>query len=123
MARILVTETLADTGLDKLRRAGHEVDVQLGLSPAELLIALNGAAALIIRSSTKVTAEALTAGSGLVVIGRAGIGLDNVDIAAATERGIMVVNAPESNILSPRSTPLRCFSPKPATFPQPMQRS
>ena len=100
MARILVTETLADTGLDKLRRAGHEVDVQLGLSPAELLIALNGAAALIIRSSTKVTAEALTAGSGLVVIGRAGIGLDNVDIAAATERGIMVVNAPESNILS-----------------------
>ena len=59
-----------------------------------------GAAALVIRSETKVTAAVLEAGTDLVVVGRAGIGLDNVDVAAATRRGVMVVNAPRSNILS-----------------------
>jgi D-3-phosphoglycerate dehydrogenase len=100
MARILVTEAIAEGGLDRLRDAGHRVDVQLGLSPAELLTALPGADALIIRSATQVTAEVLAAGSDLVVVGRAGIGLDNVDVLAATERGVMVVNAPQSNIIS-----------------------
>src|SRR5664280_816342 len=69
MGRVLVTEKLAQTGLDLMAEAGHQVDVQLGLSPEE-------------------------------VVGRAGIGLDNVDVPAATERGVMVVNAPQSNILS-----------------------
>ena len=100
MARILVTEEIADTGLQALRDAGHEVDVRLGLSPDELLEAIPGAAALIIRSATKVTAPVIEASDGLVVVGRAGIGLDNVDVAAATKRGVMVVNAPQSNILS-----------------------
>ena len=80
--------------------AGHEVDVQLGLSPEQLVDAIAGANALVIRSATTVTAEVLAAGTDLVVVGRAGIGLDNVDVAAATERGVMVVNAPQSNILS-----------------------
>ena len=100
MARILVTEQLADRGLSALRAAGHEVDEQLGLSPEALLDAVKGAHALIIRSATRVTAEVLEAGAELVVVGRAGIGLDNVDVAAATRRGVMVVNAPQSNILS-----------------------
>jgi D-3-phosphoglycerate dehydrogenase len=100
MARILVTETIAEGGLDRLRAAGHTVDVQEGLSPEELLSAVVGAHALIIRSATDVTAEVLAAGTDLVVVGRAGIGLDNVDTDAATERGVMVVNAPQSNILS-----------------------
>ena len=100
MPRILVTELIADSGLDQLRAAGHEVDVQLGLSAEELLETLPGAAALIIRSATQVTAEALEAGADLVVIGRAGIGLDNVDVEAATRAGVMVVNAPEANMLS-----------------------
>jgi D-3-phosphoglycerate dehydrogenase / 2-oxoglutarate reductase len=100
MARILVTEEIADRGLDALREAGHDVDVRLGLGPDELLAAVPGAAALIIRSATKVTAEVLEAAEGLVVVGRAGIGLDNVDVAAATKRGVMVVNAPQSNVLS-----------------------
>jgi len=100
MARILVTETIADGGLDQLRAAGHTVDVQEGLSPEQLLEAVKGAHALIIRSATNVTAEVLEAGTDLVVVGRAGIGLDNVDTAAATDRGVMVVNAPQSNILS-----------------------
>ncbi|HEV3280034.1 MAG TPA: phosphoglycerate dehydrogenase [Acidimicrobiales bacterium] len=100
MARVLVTEKLAQSGLDIMVAAGHQVDMQLGLSPEQLTSAVVGAEALVIRSATTVTAEVLGAGTDLVVVGRAGIGLDNVDVAAATERGVMVVNAPQSNILS-----------------------
>jgi D-3-phosphoglycerate dehydrogenase len=100
MARILVTEKIADGGLQQLRDAGHVVDVKLGLTPDELLATVPGAAALIIRSATQVTGEVLEAGSDLVVVGRAGIGLDNVDVDVATDRGVMVVNAPQSNIVS-----------------------
>src|SRR5437870_10073659 len=100
MARILVTEQLAETGLAAMRAGGHEVDVRLGLGPEQLLDAARGAAALVIRSATTVTAEVLEAGTDLVVVGRAGIGLDNVDVEHATKRGVMVVNAPQSNTLS-----------------------
>ena len=100
MARILVTEKIAEAGLDRLRAAGHEVDVQAELTPEQLLGAMVGAHALIVRSATQVTPEVLAAGDTLRVVGRAGIGLDNVDVAEATRRGVMVVNAPESNILS-----------------------
>ncbi len=100
MARILVTEEIADGGLDRLRLAGHSVDVRLGLSPEELLEAVAVSQALIIRSATQVTAEVLAAAPSLLVVGRAGIGLDNVDVDAATRRGVMVVNAPQSNIIS-----------------------
>ncbi len=100
MARILVTETIAERGLEQLRKAGHTVDVREGLSPAQLLDAIKGAEALIIRSATKVTAEVLAAADVLSVVGRAGIGLDNVDVPAATARGVMVVNAPQSNMIS-----------------------
>ena len=100
MSRVLVTEKLADRGLELLRAAGHEVDEQLDLSPEQLLAVLPGAHALIVRSATQVTDAALAAGTDLAVVGRAGIGLDNVDVEAATRRGVMVVNAPQSNILS-----------------------
>ena len=100
MARVLVTEKIAQSGLDLLADAGHEVDVREGLSPEDLLEAIVDASALIIRSATQVTADVLAAGSSLQVVGRAGVGLDNVDVTAATERGVMVVNAPTSNILS-----------------------
>src|ERR1700674_5134821 len=83
-----------------MRDAGHDVQVQLDLSATDLLEAIGPANALIIRSATQVTAEVLDAARDLVVVGRAGIGLDNVDVAAATSRGVMVVNAPQSNILS-----------------------
>ena len=98
MARILVTEEIAEGGLERLRAAGHEVVVELDLS--KLLEAVKGSHALIIRSATQVTAQVLEAGSELMVVGRAGIGLDNVDTAEATRRGVMVVNAPQSNIVS-----------------------
>jgi len=100
MARILVTEKIADRGLDRLRAAGHDVDVQLDATADDLPGLVAGAAGLIIRSATQVTAEVLGAADELVVVGRAGIGLDNVDVPAATARGVMVVNAPQSNTLS-----------------------
>jgi D-3-phosphoglycerate dehydrogenase len=100
MARILVTEEIADGGLERLRQAGHTVDIQLDLSHEQLLSAVKGAHALIIRSATDVNAEVLEAGTDLIVVGRAGVGLDNVDVDTATRRGVMVCNAPESNIVS-----------------------
>jgi D-3-phosphoglycerate dehydrogenase len=100
MQRVLVTERLAESGLEAMTAAGLEVDVQLGLSPAELLDAVPGAAALVIRSATQVTAQVLAAGEELVVVGRAGIGVDNIDIDTATRRGVMVVNAPNSIALA-----------------------
>ena len=100
MGRILVTEKIAESGLEKLRSLGHEVDVQLELGHEQLLDAVRGAHALIIRSATDVTADVLAAGVGLVVVGRAGIGLDNVDVDAATRHGVMVANAPQSNTVS-----------------------
>jgi D-3-phosphoglycerate dehydrogenase len=100
MARILVTEEIAEAGLGRLRAAGHDVDVRLGLASEDLAEAVAGSHALIIRSATRVTEDVLAAGADLVVVGRAGIGLDNVDVDAATRRGVMVVNAPQSNIVS-----------------------
>ena len=97
---MLVTEEIAEAGLDRLRTAGHDVDVRLGLNGAALVEALRGAQALIVRSATQVDAAVLGAVSGLVVVGRAGVGLDNVDVEAATKAGVMVANAPESNIVS-----------------------
>jgi D-3-phosphoglycerate dehydrogenase len=100
MGRILVTEQLSRRGLELLRAGGHHVDERLDLGTDELLGAVPGAHALIIRSATMVTADVIEAGRELVVVGRAGIGLDNVDVEAATSRGVMVVNAPQSNVLS-----------------------
>lgn len=100
MMRILVTEKLAESGLQLLRDAGHEVDVQLGLSPEELCGAIVGAHGVIIRSATQITAEVIEASDVLQVVGRAGVGLDNVDTEAATAAGVIVANAPTSNSVS-----------------------
>ncbi|MGH2546696.1 MAG: phosphoglycerate dehydrogenase [Actinomycetota bacterium] len=97
--RVLVTEPLSDRGLDLLREE-HEVDVRTDLAAAGLAEAIGGYHALVVRSQTKVDAAVVQAGANLKVIARAGIGLDNVDVEAATRRGVMVVNAPQSNILS-----------------------
>ncbi len=118
MARVLVTEEIADGGLQLLRDKGHVVDVQLGLSPSELLEVVPGAHALVIRSATKVTAEVLQAGADLIVVGRAGIGLDNVDVEAATRRGVMVVNAPQSNVLSAAEHTLALLLAQARNIPQ-----
>src|ERR1700754_2118337 len=98
--RVLIAEPIAARGLALLRDEGLGVDEQIGLSKEELIKVLPGVAALVIRSATNVDADVLAAAPDLVVVGRAGIGLDNVDVAEATRRGVMVVNAPQSNILS-----------------------
>ena len=100
MARVLVAEVIADAGLDILREAGHEVDVRLKLSEEELASAIGGAEALIVRSATRVTAELLAHADSLRVVGRAGVGLDNVDVDAATAQGVIVANAPSANSIS-----------------------
>ena len=118
MARILVTEEIADIGLDKLREAGHQVDIMLDLSPEQLLGEIKTAEGLIIRSATKVTKEVLDATTSLKVVGRAGIGLDNVDVPYATKRGVMVVNAPQSNILSAAEHTLALLLSQARNIPQ-----
>jgi D-3-phosphoglycerate dehydrogenase len=118
MSRILVTEKIAAIGLDKLTAAGHEVDVRLGLSPEELAEAVVGAHGLIIRSATHVTGDVLAAGVDLVVVGRAGVGLDNVDVDAATKQGVLVVNAPQSNVLSAAEQTLALILAQARNLPQ-----
>jgi D-3-phosphoglycerate dehydrogenase len=116
--RVLVTEPLAARGVELLRAAGFDVDEQVGLDADALLGAVKGAAALVIRSATRVTAEVLAAGTDLVVVGRAGIGLDNVEVAEATKRGVMVVNAPQSNILSAAEHTLALLLAQARNIPQ-----
>ena len=99
MATVLIAEPLADAGVELLASA-HEVDARTSMTREELLAAVPGVDALVVRSATRVDAEVLEAGHHLKVVGRAGIGLDNVDVAAATRLGIMVVNAPQSNVIS-----------------------
>jgi D-3-phosphoglycerate dehydrogenase len=86
--------------METLTANNVEVDDQSGASRAELLAAMPGASGIIIRSATQVDAELLEASPDLIVVGRAGIGVDNIDITRATEQGVMVVNAPQSNIIS-----------------------
>jgi D-3-phosphoglycerate dehydrogenase len=98
--KILVAEPLAKQGLEILRAPGHQVDEKIGLSPEELSAVIGDYDALLVRSQVKVTAEILAHASRLVVIGRAGVGVDNVDLEAATRAGIVVVNAPTGNTMS-----------------------
>ncbi len=98
--KVLISDPLSEEGISILREAGLEVIYKTGLSPEELKREIEEASALIIRSGTKVTREIIEAGKHLKVIGRAGTGLDNVDLQAANERGIVVMNVPGGNTLS-----------------------
>ncbi len=99
-ARILVAEAIAPEGLDALRAAGHEVVVRTGLTSDELRAVVGEMDALIVRSQVAVDAALIAAGARLQVIGRAGVGVDNVDLEAATRAGITVVNAPTGNTIA-----------------------
>ncbi len=99
--KVLVSDNLDKTGIRRIEvEEGIEVDVNTGLSPEDLKQIIGNYEALIIRSATKVTDEILQQAKRLKVIGRAGIGLDNVDIPAATKRGIVVMNTPGGNIVT-----------------------
>jgi len=97
--KVLVKEKIADAGVELLRQS-FEVDLGLEMSDEELREAIAGYDAILIRSATQLTAELIERADNLKVIGRAGTGVDNVDIAAATRRGIVVANAPESNSIA-----------------------
>ncbi len=99
-ARVLVTEEIAEEGLDILRSRGYEVVELLDADAASLEAAIEDADALIIRSATRITPQLLDKAKKLKVIGRAGVTVDNIDVDAANERGIIVCNAPTSNIIS-----------------------
>ncbi len=101
MKKVLVSDNLGEIGVEMFRQAeGIEVDVKTGLDPEALRAIIGDYDALVIRSATKVTAELLDAAKRLKVVGRAGIGLDNVDIAAATRRGVVVMNTPGGNVIT-----------------------
>ncbi|MBI4321943.1 MAG: phosphoglycerate dehydrogenase [Chloroflexi bacterium] len=93
MVRILVSDPIAEEGIAVLQERA-DVDVRLGLKPEQLLDVIHSYQALVVRSETKVTSPVVDAGENLRVIGRAGVGVDNIDVEAATRRGIVVVNAP-----------------------------
>ena len=114
----MIAEPIAARGLELMRAAGLEVDEQIGLSKDALIATLPGVAALVIRSATRVDADVLAAAPDLVVVGRAGIGLDNVDVAEATRRGVMVVNAPQSNVLSAAEHTLALLLAQARNIPQ-----
>ena len=98
-ARVLICDPIAPAGIDLLREH-FEVDVITGLSEAQLLAVIPNYEAVVTRSATKITAEVIEHGLNLRVIARAGSGLDNVDVTAAKERGVMVVNSPNANTLA-----------------------
>lgn len=99
MYRVLVTESLSEEGLARLR-AGAQVDVREGLGAEELLAIIGEYNALVVRSRTRVTAELLQAATRLQIVARAGSGIDNIDVEAATRRGVIVVNAPNGNTIA-----------------------
>src|ERR1700686_355009 len=100
--RILIADRIAQEGIDLLRQELPEarIDMQTGLKPEQLLARIGDYTALIVRSETQVTADILAAARNLKIVGRAGVGVDNIDIDAATRQGIMVVNSPTGNIIA-----------------------
>lgn len=101
MFKVFVADPISDLGIQKLREAEDvQVDKQTGLTEDELIALISDYDALLVRSQTKVTDNIMKAGKKLKVIGRAGVGVDNIDLDAATKRGIIVINAPDGNTIS-----------------------
>ena len=100
--RVLIADRIAQEGIDLLRSQLPEaqIDVHLGLKPEQIRGIVGDYTALIVRSETQVTSEILAAAKKLKIVGRAGVGVDNIDIEAATRQGIMVVNSPTGNIVA-----------------------
>ncbi|HLB78894.1 MAG TPA: hydroxyacid dehydrogenase, partial [Dongiaceae bacterium] len=97
MPSVLIADDLSSRAAELLRERGLEADVRTGLAPAELMACIAAYDGLAVRSATKVTAAVLAAGANLKVVGRAGVGVDNIDVAAATQRGVVVMNTPYGN--------------------------
>lgn len=100
MARILVADPIDEQGVERLSLAGHQVDVKKGLSEDDLVAIVGDYDAMVVRSETKVTARVIEHAIKMLGIGRAGVGVDNIDVDAATQHGIAVVNAPTGNTIA-----------------------
>src|ERR1700689_5383167 len=100
MVKVLISDKLSPAAIAIFKERGVEVDIKTGLSPAELREIIGGYDGLAIRSATKVTREVLDAATNLKVVGRAGIGVDNVDVKSATARGVVVMNTPYGNTIT-----------------------
>ncbi|MBW7454429.1 phosphoglycerate dehydrogenase, partial [Paenibacillus sepulcri] len=101
MFKVLVSDPISDLGIQKLVDAEDViVDKKPGLSEDELVAVIGEYDALLVRSQTRVTARIMAAGKLLKVVGRAGVGVDNIDLEAATQRGIIVINAPDGNTIT-----------------------
>ncbi|RMD60899.1 MAG: phosphoglycerate dehydrogenase [Alphaproteobacteria bacterium] len=100
MPKVLIADKMSPRAAEILRARGIDVDVDVGLSAEDLIARIGAYDGLAVRSATKVTAPVIAAGSRLKVIGRAGIGVDNIDVAAATQRGIVVMNTPGGNAIT-----------------------
>src|SRR5436190_18134756 len=99
--KILVADSISQRGIDEMTRDGAlEVSIQTGMNEAALVEMMPQFSGIVVRSQTKVTAAIVNAGARLRVIGRAGVGVDNVDVDAATRRGVIVMNAPGGNTIS-----------------------
>lgn len=98
--KVLVTDTISEKGIELLKKTGFGVDLKTGLDAQRLIETVPGYDAMIVRSSVKVTKGVIDAAKGLKVIVRAGVGTDNIDITAATEKGIVVMNTPFGNTVS-----------------------
>ena len=100
MPRVLISDALSARAASIFTERGLDVDVKVGLKPDELLSVIGDYDGLAVRSATKVTEEVLQRAPNLKVIGRAGIGVDNIDVAAATTRGVVVMNTPFGNTIT-----------------------
>jgi D-3-phosphoglycerate dehydrogenase len=99
--KILIADSISQRGIDELSREGAlDITIKPGLSETDLIEIIPEFSAIVVRSQTKVTADVLNAGGKLRVVGRAGVGVDNVDVEAATQRGVLVLNAPGGNTVS-----------------------
>jgi len=98
--RVLITDSVSEKGVEILRNAGMEVNIKTGLSEDEIASIIGNYDALVVRSQTKVTRKIIEQAHSMKIIGRAGVGVDNIDVDAATEKGIIVVNAPEGNTIA-----------------------
>src|SRR5216110_76098 len=99
--KVLIADSISQRGVDELSRDGAlEVAIKTGSSEKELVDLIPAFSGLVVRSQTRVTADVLNAGTKLRVVGRAGVGVDNVDVETATRRGVIVLNAPGGNTVS-----------------------
>ncbi|HBT15452.1 MAG TPA: phosphoglycerate dehydrogenase, partial [Firmicutes bacterium] len=98
--KVLVLDNVSEQAVAVLRENGIQADISPTLPEEELMEKISSYEGVIVRSQTKITAQVINAGKNLKVIGRAGVGVDNVDVEAATNKGVIVLNAPDGNTIS-----------------------